>query len=129
MSRLTLLFFLAALWHVGTAWFAGSVLRLELVGFLAVVALAAIAAVWVQRRMVTEAELETEVWSLFRFSVTRDVLLSLVALAVSSLGFYWVVLPRYGWDGYVAAVVISYGASYFSPSLLDAWSSGSSSSA
>ena len=129
MSRLTLLFFLAALWHVGTAWFAGSVLRLELVGFLAVVALAAIVAVWAQRRMVSEAELETDVWSVFGFSVTRDVILSLVTLFVSSMGFYWVVLPRYGWDGYVAAVAVSYGASYGAPSLLDAWSSGSSSSA
>jgi hypothetical protein len=119
MSRLTLLFFLAALWHVGTAWFAGTVLRLELVAFLAMVAVASVVALWAQRRMITEAELETEVWSVFGFSVTRDVILSLVTLFVSSMGFYWVVLPRYGWDGYVAAVAVSYGASYLAPVLFD----------
>lgn len=128
MKRLTVLLFVAALWHVGTAWFAGSVLGLDLVPFLGVVAVAAVVAVWAQRRMVSAAELETEVWSIFGFSVTRDVILSLVALLVSSVGFSWVVRPRYGWDGYVAAVAVSYGASYGAPSVLDAWSSWSSSS-
>lgn len=123
MSRLTILLFVGALWHVGTAWFAASVLRLELLMFLAVLAVASVVALWAQRRMVSEAELETEAWSVFGYSITRDVILSLIALAVSSLGFYWVVLPRYGWDGYVAAIVVSYGASYSAPSVLDAWSS------
>jgi hypothetical protein len=119
MKRLTVLLLLAALWHVGTAWVAGSVLGLDLVPFLGVVGAASVAAVWAQQRLVSAAELETEVWTVFGFSITRDVLLSLIALAVSSLGFYWVVLPRYGWDGYVAAVAVSYGASYVSPILLN----------
>ena len=120
---MTVLLFAAALWHIGTAWFAGSVLRLDMVLFLVVVGAASVAAVWAQRRMVSAAELETEVWTVFGYSITRDVILSLIALAVSSMGFYWVVLPRYGWDGYLAAVAVSYGASYCAPSLLDAWSS------
>jgi len=123
MKRMTVLLFAAALWHIGTAWFAGSVLGLDLVLFLVVVGAASVAAVWAQRRMVSAAELETEVWTVFGYSITRDVILSLIALAVSSMGFYWVVLPRYGWDGYLAAVAVSYGASYCAPSLLDAWHS------
>jgi hypothetical protein len=121
MKRMTVLLFAAALWHIGTAWFAGSVLGLDLVLFLVVVGAASVAAVWAQRRMVSAAELETEVWTVFGYSITRDVILSLIALAVSSMGFYWVVLPRYGWDGYLAAVAVSYGASYAAPSLLSSW--------
>lgn len=128
MRKLSVLLFVAALWHVGTAWFAGSVLGLDLIAFLAIVAIASVAAVWAQRHLVSAAELETEMWSIFGYSITRDVILSLITVAVSSLGFYWVVLPRYGWDGYLAAVAVSYGASYGAPWLLDAWSSGSSSS-
>lgn len=116
MKRLTVLLFLAAAWHIGTAWMAVR-LGLDLVPFLLIVGVAAVIAVWAQRRLATAAELETEVWTLFGVSVTRDVLLSLVALLVSSFGFYWVVLPRYGWDGYLAAVAVSYGVTYAMPVL------------
>jgi len=116
MKRLTVLLFLGALWHVGTAWLASG---LDLVPFLGVVAAASAVATWAMTRLVTEAELETEVWSVFGVSITRDVVFSLVTLLVSSMGFYWVVWPRYGWDGYVAAVAVSYGVSYVSPILLN----------
>jgi hypothetical protein len=116
MKRLTALLFAAAFWHVGVAWVASG---LDLVPFLAVVAASAAVMVWVQRRLVTAAELETEVWSIFGISVTRDVILSLVAAIVSSFGFYWIVWPRYGWDGYLAAVAISYGVPY----AMGVWSS------
>lgn len=112
MRRLTALLFGAAFWHVGIVWIAGAVLGLELVPFLLVVVASAAIAFWAQRRLIPAAELETEAWTLFGVSVSRDVILSLIAAAVSSFGFYWVVWPRYGWDGYLAAVALSYGVPY-----------------
>lgn len=109
MRRLTVLLFAAAIWHVGTAWLASG---LDLLPFLVVVGVASGVSYWVQQRLVTAAELETEVWSLFRISVTKDVILSLVALFVSSMGFYWVVWPRYGFSGYLAALGITYVVPY-----------------
>ena len=108
MKRLTEFFVGLMVWHLGTAWLAT---RMGLGGeaFLGVVALSAAIADWAHRRWVSNAEIETEVWSLLGTSVTRETVVSLVALAISSLGFSAIVLPHYGWELYVMSVGVTYG--------------------
>ncbi len=97
-----------AAWHLGTAWLA---IRMGLGGeaFLGVVVVTTLIADWAHRRWVSDAEIETEVWSLLGSSVTRDTIVSLAALAVSSVGFSTIVLPRYGWELYLMAAGLTYG--------------------
>lgn len=110
--QMILLLLFGALWHVGTAWIAGSYFRLDLGLFLIVIAIASVISTKISAWFVPAAVMETDIWSLFGISITQDTILSLIALLISSFGFYWVVKPCYGMSGYLAAVTVSYAAAY-----------------